>query len=386
MNHLSLITKNLGRKKLRTCLTIVSVFVAFLLFGLLFSLEQAFSSHVELAGQDRLITLHKLSLVESLPVRYLEKIKATPGVNEITHGTWFGGYYQDDRNPVTTYAVDKDTYLKVYSELQIEPEQYNNWLKSRAAVLVGEAYASRFGWKVGDVIPLSSSIWFNRSTRNMTWEVEIAGILKGKTKEATTQDILLGYEYLNESRVRSNDTVGWYGFTVNDPSKNDMLAKQIDEKFANSDSETKTSTEKAFIDAFADQLGDIGKIVTAVVGAVFFTILLIAGNTMALAARERMNEMAVLKTIGFPKHLIFSFVISESLLIATIGGVLGLTAAWILLAGIQESVGSILPNIVFSQKLVASGLLLMFLTGVATGIIPAWKIANSNIVEGLKKG
>jgi putative ABC transport system permease protein len=337
MKYLYFVWKNLGRRKVRTTLTILSILVAFILYGLLGSIKQAFTLGVEIAGADRLVVIHKISLIQPLPESYVGRIATVEGVKLVTHATWFGGYYQDPKNQFGQFPVDADTWFEVYPELIMPEEQLQNWRRNRVGAVVGESLAKRFGWKVGDRLPLIGTI-YPHDGGSFHWEFTIEGIFSAADKRADTSYMAFHYDYFDEAKDWGKGQIGWIVFTVDDPARAAEIAMRIDEMFANSPAETRTSTEKAFVESFAKQFGDIGLIVSLILTAVFFTMLLVSGNTMAQSVRERIPELAVLKTIGFGDVTMLALVLAESLLIAGIGAVFGMGVAWLAIQGIAAPI------------------------------------------------
>src|SRR5712692_1966242 len=274
---------------------------------------------VTVAGADRLVTGHKVSIIQLLPISYKVQMEQIPGVAAVTHATWFGGIYKDPKNFFAQMPVIPDEYMKMYPEFQLPKGQYQAWTSTRTGVIVGRTTAKQFDWKIGDKIPILATIWRPKGAGD-TWTFDIVGIYDGQFKETDTTQFLFRYDYFDENRAFGQGTVGWYYIRVKDPAHAVEVAKAIDDHFANSPYETKTETEKAFIKGFADQMGNIGAIVTAILTAVFFTILLVAGNTMAQAVRERVAELGVMKAIGFTDTQVLAFVLAESCIIAFIGG------------------------------------------------------------------
>jgi putative ABC transport system permease protein len=382
MKYLFFIWKNLGRKKVRTTLTVLSIFVAFILYGLLGSLKLAFTIGADVAGADRLVVIHKITLILSLPESYVGRIGAIEGVKQVTHATWFGGYYQDPKNQFGQFPVDSDTYFKVYPELKLPEEQFKAWQQNRTGTVIGEALAKRFDLKVGDRLPLIATI-FPHENGNMHWDFVIEGIFSSSNKRIDTSYMVFHYDYFDEAKDWGKGEIGWIIFTVADPERSGVIAKQVDEMFANSPAETRTSTEKAFVESFAKQFGDIGLIVSLVLTAVFFTMLLVSGNTMAQSVRERIPELAVLKTIGFGDVTMLVLVLAEALLIAGIGAVFGMAIAWVVIQGIAAEVSAYLPGLAFTYNLFVQGLGLALLFGILAGLLPATQAMRLSIVNAL---
>ena len=385
MKDLYLIYKNLTRKKMRLFLTTFAIFIAFLIFGAIMTLQSALNSGVEMSADNRLVVMHKISFTNPLPIAYVNKVRAMEGVKEVTHANWFGGYYQEPANQVVTMAVDPDSYMSVYSELVVEPQQLEAWKNNQSGVLVGERLAKANNWQIGDRIPLSSNI-FSRKTGGQTWDFTVDGIFKGNEAKVDTGYVLIHYKYFNETQAWGGDSVGWLILTTTDPALNEHVARALDENFANSNAETKTSTEQAFNKAFIDQIGNIGLIIFGVVFMAFFTILIVVGNTMVLAIRERTNEIAVLKTLGFESSRIFKMVLAESCLLAFLGGLLGMGAAYLIVKGASQQMARFLPNLILDGSILAQGLVYMLILGLITGIAPAISALRLNIVTAFSRG
>ncbi len=382
MKFLPLLWSSLWRKKIRTIFTLLSVFIAFLLFGLLMTIRGAFSFGVDIAGLDRLVLIHKVSLIMSLPVSYLERLKTTEGVAMATHNSWFGGVYQDPANFFAQIAVEPEPFMALYPEYKVPPEQMKAWLADRQGVVVGVDLAKRFGWKVGDRVPILGTIW--QPKEGQVWEFNIAGMYDADPGVDKTQ-FFFRYDYLDENRSGGQGRVGWYIVKIADAGRAQAMGATFDEMFANSSAETKTTTEKGFVEGFAKQVGDIGAIMVAILIAVLFTMLLVAANTMAQSVRERTNEVGVLKTLGFSNGSILAMVLGESVLIAVIGGAAGLAAAWLIVQR-GDPTGGMLPIFVLPPGNVAIGAGLVVLLGLVAGALPAATAMNLKITDALRRG
>jgi putative ABC transport system permease protein len=381
MKHLPLLWSTLWRKKVRTIFTLLSVFVAFLLFGLLMTIRTAFSFGVDIAGLDRLVLIHKVSLIMPLPVSYLERLRATEGVALATHQTWFGGVYQDPSNFFAQIAVDPEPFLQLYPEFKVPPEQKAAWLADRQGMIVGVDLATRFGWKLGDRIPIQGTIWQPKEGR--VWEFNLVGMYDGEPAVDKTQ-FFFRYDYLDENRAGGEGLVGWYVVKIADAGQAQAMAATFDAMFANSPAETKTTTEKGFVEGFAKQVGDIGAIMMAILAAVLFTMLLVAANTMAQAVRERTSEIGVLKTLGFSNGSILVLVLSESVMIAVIGGGLGLLVSWLIVQR-GDPTGGMLPIFMLPPRDVALGGVMVVLLGLVAGILPALSAMQLKITDALRR-
>ena len=384
MKYFRLIWKNVWRKKIRTLLTILSVFVAFLLFSLLSAIGFAFKGGEDVADAERLIVIHKVSLINPIPMSYQNRILATEGVASVTHASWFGGYYQEPKNQFGQFPVDPQSYFDMYPEFDLPAEQLESFKRNRTGAVVGKELATLFGWKVGDRIPIQATIW-TKADGGRTWEFDIEGIFSTSDPRGSTALMLFQYDYFEESRAFGKGTVGWYILRVSPGADPVQVAKAIDLQFANSPNETKTSTEAAFAKSFTQQFGNIALIVTLILGAVFFTLLLVSGNTMSQSVRERISELAVLKTLGFTDRSVLGIVLSESILIMLIGGLLGLGIGWVLVQGMAEKMGAMLPGLFLSPGAILSAIGIMIGAGVVAGIFPAIKAMRLSIIEALAR-
>ena len=385
MKYFRLIWKNAWRKKIRTSLTILSVFVAFLLFALLSAIGFAFRGGVDVADAERLIVIDKISLINPIPISYLNRIAAIDGVESVTHASWFGGYYQDPRNQFGQFPVDPQSYFDMYPEFNMPAEQLDAFKRNRTGAVVGQELAETYGWKIGDRIPLQATIW-TKADGGRTWEFDLEGIFSTNDPRGSTALMLFQYDYFEEARAFAKGTVGWYILRVGNGGDPVRVANAIDLQFANSPNETKTSTEAAFAQSFTKQFGNIALIVTLILGAVFFTLLLVSGNTMSQSVRERISELAVLKTLGFGDRTVLGIVLSESILIMLIGGLLGLGVGWVLVQGVAKGMGAFLPGVYLSPAAIAGALAVMVGAGILAGIFPALKAMRLSIIEALARG
>lgn len=379
MKYSALILSNLFRKKIRTVLTIGSFAVALFLFGLLAVVHGAFNQGIDVAGADRLVIINKVSIIQPLPVSYEERLLRIPGIKAATHANWFGGVYQDERNFFAQFAIEDETYHPMFPEFVIPDDQWNAYLNDREGAIVGAELAKRFKWKIGDRIPIKGTIFQG------TWDFNIRGIYQGARVQDDTTQFWFHYKYLEE---RENPfwkgLVGWYTVKVANPDDSVRIAKQIDETFSNSPWETKTDTEKAFAASFAKQAGNIGFLIMSIGAVVFFTLLLVTGNTMAIAVRERVRDLAVLKAVGFSDVFVLVLVLSESLLIAAIGGALGLAGAKLLTLGGDPTHG-MLPFFYLSPQTVVVGFSVALVVGVVAGLLPAISAMKLNVVAALRR-
>ena len=385
MKYLHLIWAALFRRKARTILTLVSIIAAFLLFGMLDAVRTSFNQAGQSAnGAQRLQTGSKLSFIQTLPQALEAQISQVPGVKMVTYANWFGGAYQDPHNQVFSFAVEPN-YIDLYPEIEVSPAERKAFDETRTGVLVGEKLAKRFNWKVGDKIPLQSTIFPNREG-SKNWTFDIVGIMHSKDKKAGgfyDQLFLLHWKYFDETTPFNRGTVGWYVTRVADVNQADRVAKAIDAISANSDHETRTQTEQAATANWMKQLADIGLIVGSIMGAVFFTLLLLSGNTMMQAVRERTSELAVLKTIGFSNHAVLAMVLAESMLLLLLGGCIGLALATLIIPTISAGSGGMLNLGAVSASSWVLGIVLMVLIGLLVGALPALRAMRLNIVDAL---
>jgi putative ABC transport system permease protein len=384
MKYLPLIWKNVWRRKFRTTFTLLSLFIAFLLFGVLMTIRGAFSFGVEVAGLDRLILINKITLIMPLPFSYKAELERVPGVETVTHQTWFNGMYRDLTSPLTTMAVEPATFVKVYKEFVVPPDQLNNWMADRQGAMVGRDLAERFEWKIGDRVPLRSTLY--QPEPGSGWEFNVAAIYDAGDGVDKTQ-FFFHYDYLIENTAENfaEGNVGWYVVRIGDPAQAVDLSRKFDDMFANSPAETRTTTEKGFVEGFATQIGDIGAIMTAISSVVLFMFGLVAASTMAQSVRERTSELAVLKTLGFTGGSILALVLAESLFIVLVGGGLGLGLAWLVITVGGDPTNGMLPIFVLPGRHVILGVVLMVTMGVLAGVMPAVGAMRLRITDALRR-
>ena len=378
MKYKSLITANLFRKKLRTTLTIGSFAVALFLFGLLVVVHGAFNQGVDVAGADRLDVINKTSIIQPLPFSYRDQILRMPGVKAITYDNWFGGVYQDEKNFFPQFAIDPENQRVVFPEFVIPDDQWKAFLEDREGAIAGSGIAKRFGWKVGDRIPIKGAIYPG------DWEFNLRGIYTGSRDNDDLTQFWFHYKYLDERRQYGKGLVGWYTVKLDTPDDGTRVTKAIDTMFANSPYETKTETEKALATDFAKQFGNIGFLISAVGSVVFFTLLLVTGNTMAIAVRERIGELAVLKAVGFNDRFVLFLVLGESLLIAAIGGTIGLALCKLMTLGGDPTHG-FLPFFYLPGPMILLGFGVALAVGVLAGILPATSAMRLRVVDALRR-
>jgi len=378
MKYFPLLWSGLWRKKTRTWLTLCSIVVAFLLFGMLQGVNAAFSHSVAASKLDRLYVQAKVSFIEPLPYGHMAQIETVKGVDQVAFGNWFGGYYQDPKQFVFSYAVDPERFFPLYPELILAPEQLQALVNTRTGAVVGSELAKKYNWKIGDKVPLKSTIW-THPDGSSDWDFDIVGIFDwpGDTNQASA--FYFNYKYFDEGRAFSKGTVGWYIVHLTDVTKGAEVAAAIDKMFANSRDETKTQNEKENTQSFLRQFGDINFMVSAIIGAVFFALLFLTGNTMMQSIRERVPEFAVLKTLGFSDAGVTSLVLGESLLLCLVAALIGLGLSVLAFPMLKVAVGvASLP-----PQVIALGIGCAILLAVMIGAVPAMKVKRMSIVDSL---
>jgi putative ABC transport system permease protein len=378
MKFLPLLWAGLWRKRARTIFTLLSIVVAFVLFGMLQGVNAAFSNALNAAAVDRLNVVSRISFTESLPFGYLAQIESLPGVAAVAYQNWFGTYYQDRKNFVFSFPVDPVRFFPLYPELQLSKDELAALVRTRTGAVVGRELAKKYGWKVGAKVPLHSVIW-TQANGSSDWVFDIVGIYDAPGNPNQANSFFFNYSYFDEGRSFGKGTVGWYVVKVKDPSEAMRVAAAIDKHFANSSDETKTQTEKEFAQSFIKQQGDISFIVTSILGAVFFTLLFLTGNTMMQSVRERVPELAVLKTLGFTDFAVVVLILAEALVLCLVAALLGL--------GIAAAIFPALKSIIGEARLPADVMILGIGVGVllalCTGLPPALRTTRLNIIDAL---
>ncbi|MCC5090047.1 ABC transporter permease [Xanthomonas campestris] len=383
MKYLSLVWAQLFRSKTRTLLTLLSVVAAFLLFGMLDSVRVAFTSGGNVSGVDRLVVASRLSITQSLPIRLENQIRSVPGVRDVTSAMWFGGIYQDPKNFFPNFSVAPN-FFDVYSEYQLPKDQLKAFQTTRTGAVVGESLAKQFGWKIGDTIPLQATI-FPRSGSN-DWPLQLVGIFRMKDRTVAAnqeRQLMMNWKYFDESNDYIKNQVSWYTVTLRSADQASRVALAIDALSANSDHETKSQTESAFQQAFLKQFADIGLIVTSIMAAVFFTLLLLTGNTMVQAVRERIPELATLKTLGFQDRTVLTLVMVESVLLIGLGGLIGMGLSALVIPMVAARSGGLMPTQTVPLQTWLVGLCLMAGIGIVVGVLPALRAQRLKIVDAL---
>jgi putative ABC transport system permease protein len=381
MKFLPLVWKNIWRKKFRTTFTLLSIFIAFLLFGILMTVRLAFSFGIDVAGLDRLVLINKVTLILPLPYAYLGRLQQTPGIQLATHQTWFNGIYQDPANYFANIAVEPEPFLEVYPEFRLPADQRQDWFADRQGAIAGRDLVARFGWKLGDRIPLTGTLYQPKPGQG--WEFNLRGIYDAPDGKDKTQ-FFFRYDYLDENRANGEGLVGWYVVKIADASQAVAMSRTFDDMFANSSAETRTTTEKGFLEGFAKQVGDIGAIMIVISSVVLFMFGLVVASTMAQSVRERTNELAVLKTLGFTDGAILALVLAESVFIVFVGGGLGLTLAWLFVQQ-GDPTGGLLAIFILPPRDLAIGVALMAAIGLLAGAAPAMAAMRLRITDALRR-
>jgi putative ABC transport system permease protein len=377
-----LILANLFRKKARLILTIGSFAVALFLFALLGVVDDAFSRGANVVSADRLITINRTSIINTIPLSYRDEILRISGVQYVTHQNWFGGVYQDPKNFFPQYVIDPEYQRQVYPELIVPDDQWNTFLKDRQGAIAGEATAKRFGWKIGDRIPIKTTIY---GLAGKAFEFNLDGIYHGATPQEDETQFWIQWEYFKESVPdRIKGQVGWYTIRIANPDDAPRIAKAIDNMYLNSPYETKTETESAFAESFVKQFGNIKLLIMSIGTVVFFTLLLVTGNTMAISVRERTNELGVLKAIGFPDRLVLGFILGESMLIA-LAGCVGLLLALVAIPALSRAMAGLLPPLLVTAKTLVYGVVAALAVGFASGILPAYGAMRMSVINALRR-
>jgi putative ABC transport system permease protein len=376
-----IIWANLVRKKVRLLLTLGSFAVALFLFSFLAVVRDAFGRGADIASANRLITINRTSIINLIPLSYRDKILRIPGVTYVTHNNWFGGTYIEEKNFFPQFVIDPENQRQVFPELVVPDEQWKAFLNDRQGAIAGAKTAARFHWKIGDRIPIKTTLYGGGA-----WEFNLVGIYHGKRPQDDETQFWFQWDYFEEKipdRVKGQ--IGWYVLRVQNPDDAPRVAKAIDAEFANSPNETKTESESTFAANWVKQFGNIQFLIVTIGTVVFFTLLLVTGNTMAISVRERTPELAVFKAIGYSDRFVLFFVLAEALTIALIGGGLGLILATILLPFIANALNGMLPGLVLSKSMLLDGLILALVTGIISGLLPGVGAMRLRVVNALRR-
>lgn len=384
MTALGFVARCALHRRARAVFTLGSVVVAFLLFGLLMPLERMLQSRVDMANANRLVATNKTSMMRPLPASYAERITEVPGVVAVSHFTFFGAFYREPGNPVAAIATEPDKFAQMVEEVRFNtPADHARWLEDLSSVAIGRQLATRMGWAVGDLVPLYSNI-YPRADGKPVWTFRVAAIFDAAGKDGNTDSLVLHHRYLDQARAFGTGTVGWYALRVQ-PERAVEVARAVDARFAKSQDETNTVTEKAFAQSFLRQVGDFGAMIGVALVLVFWTLLLITGNTMAQSVRERFADIAVLKALGCSEARVAGFVVLESLLLIGAGGLLGLALANVAIPVIASQTNQLLSSLRADWRDWAQGAALMAAMALAIAAVPAWRAARQPVSDGLNE-
>jgi putative ABC transport system permease protein len=380
MKYLPLIWAALRRKRARTALTFFSIVIAFALFGLLHGVTAAIDSTIEQWSDTRLRIQSRVNITEALPLAHLPRIERVDGVKQSAFYLWFGGYYQDPRNTVSAAAIDPARMFAMYPELRVPPEQLDAMRTTRTGALIGRELAAKYGWQVGDRVPLSSRIW-RHDDGSYEWAFDVVGIYSADRPGVPTDELWMNYEYFDEARAAAKGTVSIYFVSIDDASRSAAIAEDIDALFANSSDETQTLNEKDWVRGRIEQIGDIGFFVNAIVGAVLFALLFVTANTMAQSVRERIPELAILKTCGFRNSTLTWLVLAEAISLCVVAAVIGLGLAAAGFPGVIRGLG--IGAAPMPWSVVAMGIALAGVVGIASAAAPVFRAGRLQIVDAL---
>ena len=380
MKYFPLIWAGLWRKRVRTTLTFLCVVVAFLLFGVLHGVTAAIEDIIGAMSDTRLRIMSRVNISEALPLAHMARIESVSGVEAVGFYNFFAGYYQDPTNGVDSGAIDVERLNATIPEIELSKEHIEAMRRTRNGALVGRDLAAQRGWKIGDRIPLQSAVW-TRKDGASEWLFEVVGFYGSGSGKVPTTELWMNYDYFDEARAFGNGTVTLYFVTISDAKRSAEIAEAIDEQFKNSPFETQSQNEKDWLRAQVNQIGDLGSFINWIIGAVFFTLLFLTGNTMMQSVRERIPELAVLKTYGFSNTAVTSLVFAEPLLLCLLAGGIGLGVASIVSPALYRLIdagGISLPPSVF-----VVGIVFAALVALVSALPPARRVQRLSIVDAL---
>ena len=382
MKFSRLILANLFRKKMRLLLTIGSFAVALFLFAFLGVVNYAFTRGADVVSADRLIVVNRTSIINTIPLSYQDQIAHIRGVQYVTHDNWFGGVYQDPKNFFPQFVIDSENQRRVFPELVVPDDQWNTYMKDRQGAIVGAATMKRFGWKIGDRVPIKTTLY---GLADQAFEFNIDGEYHGTKPGDDETQFWFHWQYFKESVPDSlKGQVGWYSIRIDNPDDAPRIAKTIDNMFMNSPYETRTETESAWAAGWVKQFGNIKFLILTIGTVVFFTLLLVTGNTMAISVRERTPEIAVMKAIGFSDRKVLGFILGESVVIAMVGCV-GLLLAIAVIPVLGRALAGMLPQLLIPPRVFVEAVIAALLVGFASGILPAWGAMRMRVVDALRR-
>src|SRR6516162_11201945 len=379
MKFARIIWANLLRKKVRLLLSIGSFAVALFLFVFLAVVRDAFNRGADVAGADRLVTINRTSIINTIPLKYRDQMLRVPGVKYVTHNNWFGGTYIEEKNFFPQFVIDPENQRQVVPEFVVPDDQWKAFLRDREGAIVGARTMERFHWKVGDRIPIKTPVWGS-------WEFNIDGVYHGTRPGDDETQFWFQWDYFEERVPQtSKGQIGWYVLRIDNPDDAPRIAKAIDTEFANSPYETKTETESTFAAGWVKQFGNIKFLIVTIGAVVFFTLLLVTGNTMAISVRERTSELAVFKAIGFSDRAVLGFVLGESLVIAVVGGLFGLALALVAVPLLSRELSGIVPVLILSPSILLTGFVAALFVGFIGGFLPGFGAMRMRVVNALRR-
>lgn len=366
----TLVWRNSFRHKMRFTLTVLSVVVAFFLLTSLAAINTALTARVSAINQHRLMTSHKMSIARSLPIHYQQKIAALAGVQQVTYASWFAGFFQHEKNQLAVTAVEHNSYFQVFSEYSIAPSQLQQWQNTRAGIIVGDDIAKHYGWKVGDSVPLSSSIWMNKKG-SFTWQFIVSGIYHTGKRVGDNNKIFFQHAYFDQGRAYTKNSLSWLSTQISSQGDVDQVSQAIDQLFTHTNNPTTTTTEQVFIKEQAQQFVDMAMVINVVAAAVFFTLLLIVCNTMIQVVRERLNETAMMLVLGFPPSALVNGIFLEAFLLLSVGALVGSVSAQLIMVFVQQAFADFLPGIAIPTQHYVLVLALVNLCAMLCALFPA---------------
>ena len=378
MKYWPLVRANLGRHKKRTALTVASVALALFLFASLRTVVTTLAATAQFGGARRLVTTNATGIVFPLPLSYANRLAMIPGVEAVSWANWFGGKYGDGKRFFANFAVDAESYLAMYPEIQLPPDQRAAWLQDKSSAIIGRRLLDVFGWRLGQNVTLQGTIFPGE------WTFTIRGVYT-PSDAVLNDDMLLFHHSLFDERIGRAGIAGWYVLEIDDPNNAATIARAIDEQFRNSSDPTKTGTEQAFNASFATMWGNVSLLMGTIGMAVVFAILLVTANAMMMSARERTGEVAVLKTIGFPDRTVFGLVMLEAGVITLSGAVTGLGAAKMLYKGTNFNAAGFLPGFDVTRGTLLLGFGVALVLMLASGLVPALRAARVPVVQALRR-
>jgi len=381
MKYLTLVLKSALRSKRRTALTIISVALAVFLFASLRAVLDGFNAGAEASSSTRIVTIRSTSLIFSMPTSHAETIRAVPGVRDLTWANWFGGIYKDQQHSFANFAIEPESYLRVYPEILLTPDERQAFLADRTGCIVGDGLARTNGFRVGDKVTLKVGI---PTYGTQDYDFTIRGIYRAGSGAVDNQSMMFHWKYADERSVVKGQ-LGWIVAQIASPEQEPQIAGTIDEKFANSPYETKTDTEKQFASSFVSMFGNLNLLLGSIAIAVVIATLFVAGNTMAMSVRERTTEIAVMRTLGFPGGTIFGLIAVEALLMSIVGGAVGVVLARVVVNPHVIPSGGFIPEVSVNDLNVAIGLALSAFIGIVAGLIPATLASRLKIVDALRR-